>query len=108
MSTVEPETVSSWYEPPIEAQQRQAPSFGEHLKVAALLDPVSQQLSALREEMKELRSVRSEADTGIGPLRQELETFRTFMGYMLADRASNRLASVPKDVIAYHEVLVTA
>lgn len=108
MPTVEPETVSSWYEPPIEAQQRQAPSFGEHLKVAALLDPVNQQLAALREQIKELHSERSEADTGIGPLRQELETFRTFMGDMLADRASQRLASLPKDLRAYHEVLVAA
>ncbi len=108
MPTVEPETVSAWYESPIEDQPRHNPSFGEHLKVAGLLDPVNQQLAALREEMKELRNGRSEADTGIGPLRQELETFRMFMGDMLADRASQRLASLPKDLRAYHEVLMAA
>lgn len=104
----EPEMVSDrpWYEPPVDKQPSAAPSFGEHLKVAALLDPVNQQLAALREELKELRGGRPETDTVIGPLRQELETFRSFMGEVLAERGAQRLSPLPKDLRVYHEALM--
>ncbi len=105
-----PEVVSAnpWYEPPVEEQPFSAPSFKEQFKVAALLDPVNEQLSALREEMKELRSGRTEADSVMTPLRQELETFRLFMGEVMAERATHRLSSLPKDMRVYHEALVAA
>ena len=98
----------SWYEPPIEEQPFTTPSFKEQFKVAALLDPVNEQLAALREEMKELRNGRSEADTVMTPLRQELETFRLFMGEVMAERATQRLSSLPKDLRVYHDALVAA
>jgi len=104
----EPPSSRHWYEPPSEPQSITAPSFGEHLKVAALLDPVTQQLAALREEMQELRGGRSDSDNVIGPLRQELETFRTVMGELLAERATHRLSPLPKDMQRYHEALLTA
>ena len=109
-STVESEPASDrhWYEPPMESKTSTAPSFGEHLKVASLLDPVNEQLAAIREEMKELRSRGSDSPTGIGPLRQELETFRAFMGEMLAERATHRLSSLPKGMHLYYDALVAA
>lgn len=106
-----PEAIAEtpWYEPPpMEEQPISAPSFKEQFKVAALLDPVNEQLAALREEMKELRSGRSEVDTAMTPLRQELETFRMFMGEMMSERATQRLSSLPKDLRVYHEALVAA
>lgn len=97
-----------WYEPPPETQPPSSSSFGDHLKIAALLDPVNQQLAALREEMKDLRNARLEPATMLGPLRQELETVRSLMGEMVAERATHRLASLPKDLHLYHEAMVAA
>ncbi|MDT7041902.1 flagellar biosynthesis protein FlhF [Candidatus Nitronereus thalassa] len=106
----EPEFVAErhWYESSTEAEPLANPSFGEHLKVAALLDPVNQQIADLREEMKELRSGGSDPDTVIGPIRRELESFRALMGEVLADRSAHRLATLPKDMTMYHEALVAA
>ncbi len=99
---------NSWYEPPMDEQPFSAPSFKEQFKVAAILDPVNEQLAALREEMKEIRIGRSEADTVMTPLRQELETFRLLMGEVMAERATQRLSSLPKDMRVYHDALVAA
>ncbi|RMH08765.1 MAG: NACHT domain-containing protein [Nitrospirae bacterium] len=74
--------------------------------MATLLDPLTQQLQALREEIKELRAGKQETDLLLAPLRQELETFRQVIGETLADRASRRVAALPGELTPFYEMLL--
>ena len=94
-----------WYEPPSDTP---IPPFGEHLRVAALLDPVTQQISDLREDLQSLQTKNVDVDVFRSSLKQELDSLRTFVGETLADRGSHRLASLPKELHRHYDSLVRA
>ena len=98
----------SWYEPPNGSGEGASSTFGEHLRVATLPDPVAQQLAALREEMKGLLEGKPKVEVLIESLRQELETIRACIGEALADRTTQRATSLPGDMATYYEALVSA
>ncbi|MEC4673218.1 MAG: flagellar biosynthesis protein FlhF [Nitrospirota bacterium] len=97
-----------WYEPPSDATPPPIPPFGEHLRVAALIDPVSQQIAALREDLQMLQTKNIDVDVFRSSLKQELDSLRSFVGETLADRGSSRLASLPKELHMYYDSLVGA
>ena len=98
----------SWYEPPNGSGEGASSTFGEHLRVATLPDPVAQQLAALREEMKGLLEGKPKVEVLIESLRQELQTIRACIGEALADRTAQRATSLPGDMATYYEALVSA
>lgn len=98
----------SWYEPPNGSGEGASSTFGEHLRVATIPDPVAQQLAALREEMKGLLEGKPKVEVLIESLRQELETIRACIGEALADRTTRRATSLPGDMATYYEALVSA
>ena len=98
----------SWYEPPNGSGEGASSTFGEHLRVATIPDPVAQQLAALREEMKGLLEGKPKVEVLIESLRQELETIRACIGEALADRTTQRATSLPGDMATYYEALVSA
>jgi len=104
----EPGNDQSWYEPPNGSGEGASSTFGEHLRVATIPDPVAQQLAALREEMKGLLEGKPKVEVLIESLRQELETIRACIGEALADRTTQRATSLPGDMATYYEALVSA
>lgn len=98
----------SWYEPPTDAPRTSIPPFGEHLRVAALLDPVTQQIAALREDLHTLQTTSFDTDDLRNSLKQELDSLRSFVGETLANRGSYRLASLPQEIRLYYDILVAA
>ena len=98
----------SWYEPPTDTPRATVPPFGEHLRVAALLDPVTQQIAALREDLQALQTKNFDAEMLRSSLKQELESLRSFVGESLVDRGSHRLESLPKELRHYYDRFVAA
>jgi len=98
----------SWYEPPNEASPPSSPPFGEHLRVAALLDPVTQQIAALREDLQALQTKNFDADMLKSSLKQELDSLRSFVGETLAERGSYLLDSLPHELRPFYDGLVSS
>ena len=55
-------------------------TFSEQLQVATVLDPVTQHLHDMREEIQRLREAQKDPELALGPLRQELEGLRIVVG----------------------------
>ena len=84
------------------------PNFHEQLRMATLLDPLTQQITAVRDELKRLREDRENPETTVGPIRQEIEGLRVIVGEALGDRMRQRLGTLPGDLSGQYENLLTA
>ncbi len=82
-------------------------SFAEALQVATVLDPVTQHLHEMREEIKRLREEQHDPERVLGPLRQELEGLRIVVGEVLGSQMSQRVEGLPGDVIEVYQSLVS-
>lgn len=98
----------SWYEPPASQLTAKAERFSEHLRAASMLEPVSQQLACVREDIKAIREGQGLSDAVLHPLRQEMEQIRGLVEGLLADRAGRKASLLPGDLAVYHDVLVEA
>ena len=81
-------------------------NFEDQLRMATMLDPFTEQLTAVREELQRLREEREDPEMVVGPLRQELEGLRIIVGEALGDRMRNRVQALPGDLTADYEKLV--
>ena len=92
------------YEPPAEKPQQN--NFEDQLRMATMLDPFTEQLTAVREELQRLREEREDPETLVGPLRQDLEGLRVIVGEALGDRMRSRVNNLPGNLSADYERLV--
>ena len=88
------------------AEVERGQSFEDQLRIATMLDPLTQQLTALREEFMQLRQERENPETVVGPLRQELEGLRIVVGEALGDRMRRRVEALPGDLAEEYETLI--
>ncbi len=84
----------------------QTNSFEEQLRMATMLDPFTEQLTAVREELQRLREERADPESVVGPLRQELEGLRIIVGEALGDRMRERVEGLPGDLLSDYEDLI--
>ncbi|MGB0909865.1 MAG: flagellar biosynthesis protein FlhF [Nitrospirales bacterium] len=98
--------VEAVHEPPMPVKN---PSnrFEDQLRMATMLDPFTEQLTAVREELKRLREDREDPEAVVGPLRQELEGLRIIVGEALGDRMRKRVDALPGDLSATYEWMVS-
>ena len=82
-------------------------SFSEALHVATVLDPVTQHLQEMREEIKRLREEQRDPERVLGPLRQELEGLRIVVGEVLGSQMHKRVEGLPGDVMEVYQSLVS-
>jgi flagellar biosynthesis protein FlhF len=82
-------------------------SFSEALQVATVLDPVTQSLHEMREEIQRLREDQRDPERVLGPLRQELEGLRIVVGDVLGSQMSKRVEGLPGDVMDIYQSLVS-
>jgi flagellar biosynthesis protein FlhF len=96
-------------EPPAHepAKPKTDQSFSEALQVATVLDPVTQHLHEMREEIKRLREEQRDPERVLGPLRQELEGLRIVVGEVLGSQMSKRVEGLPGDVMEVYQSLVS-
>jgi len=94
--------------PPVleQAKPKMDQSFSEALHVATVLDPVTQHLQEMREEIKRLREEQRDPERVLGPLRQELEGLRIVVGEVLGSQMSKRVEGLPGDVMEVYQSLV--
>lgn len=102
------ENAKPWYEPPTSGTPGLVPSFGEHLQVASLLEPVTEQLTTLREEMKAIREKEGYAESVLLPLRQDMETMRSMVQGFLSERMGTRASALPPELRMYFEGLTAS
>ena len=101
------ERIQSWYEPPkAEVVEPVSPTFDAHFQAATLLDPLTQQITALREDVKGVQEERADTRAMISPLRQEIEQVRTMMEGLVSDRVGKRAASFPAPLQVYYQALL--
>ena len=91
-------------EPASEAKARD--TFEEQLRMATMLDPFTEQLTAVREELKRLREEREDPEAVVGPLRQELEGLRIIVGEALGDRMRKQIDALPGNLSTDYEGLI--
>lgn len=82
-------------------------SFSEALQVATVLDPVTQHLQELRQEIQRLREEQHEPERVLGSLRQELEGLRIVVGQVLGSQMDKRVEGLPGDVMDVYQSLVS-
>ena len=82
-------------------------SFQDQLRMATMLDPFTEQLTAVREELKRLREERDDPESVVGPLRQELEGLRIIVGEALGDRMRKHVDALPGNLTSDYEALVS-
>lgn len=99
-------TLARYESPKEEAVQLAPPTFEEHFQAATLLDPLTEQLTALRAEVKGMQEGGADTFAMISPLRQEIEQVRTMMEGLVSDRVGSRVASFPAPLQAYYQVLM--
>lgn len=83
-----------------------SPSFSDQLKVATALDPVTQHLKEMREDLQRLREEQHDPERVLGPLRQELEGLRIVVGEALGNQMQKRMEALPADVMPWYQSLV--
>jgi len=83
------------------------PSFSEALQVATVLDPVTQHLQEMRQEIQRLREEQQDPERVLGPLRQELEGLRIVVGQVLGSQMDKRVEGLPGDVMDVYQLLVS-
>lgn len=82
-------------------------SFSEALQVANALDPVTQHLHEMRQEIQRLREEQQDPERVLGPLRQELEGLRIVVGQVLGSQMDKRVDGLPGDVMDVYQSLVS-
>ncbi|MEE8126216.1 MAG: flagellar biosynthesis protein FlhF [Nitrospirales bacterium] len=82
-------------------------TFSEQLQVATVLDPVTQHLHDMREEIQRLREAQKDPELALGPLRQELEGLRIVVGEVLGSQMNKRVEGLPGDMMEYYQRLVS-
>ncbi len=85
----------------------QSRRFEEQLRMATMLDPFTEQLTAVREELQRLREDRENPESVVGPLRQEIEGLRITVGEALGDRMRQQVNALPGDLTTEYERLVS-
>ena len=90
-------------EPP---KTKKEPTFSEQLQVASVLDPVTQHLHDMKEEIQRLRESQKDPEQIVGPLRQELEGLRIVVGEVLESQLHKRVEGLPGDVLGDYQMLV--
>ncbi len=81
-------------------------SFSDQLKVATALDPVTQHLKEMREDLQRLREEQHDPERVLGPLRQELEGLKIVVGEALSNQMQKRMQGLPADVMPLYQSLV--
>ena len=104
----EPNKINTVVNDPVPSpeQTEKETSFDDQLRIATMLDPLTQQLTALSDEFKQFRQERESSESVIGPLRQELEGLRIVVGEALGDRTRKRVESLPGDLAKEYEALI--
>ncbi|MDH3502970.1 MAG: flagellar biosynthesis protein FlhF [Nitrospirota bacterium] len=82
-------------------------SFSEALQVANALDPVTQHLHEMRQEIQRFREEQQDPERVLGPLRQELEGLRIVVGQVLGSQMDKRVEGLPGDVMDVYQSLVS-
>ncbi len=90
-------------EPP---KAKKEATFSEQLQVATVLDPVTQQLHDMKEEIQRLRETQVDPEQTLGPLRQELEGLRIVVGQVLGSQMDKRIEGLPGDLLEDYHALV--
>jgi flagellar biosynthesis protein FlhF len=85
---------------------KKEPTFSEQLQVASVLDPVTQHLHDMKEEIQRLRESQKDPEQALGPLRQELEGLRIVVGEVLESQLHKRVEGLPGDVLGDYQKLV--
>ncbi len=86
---------------------KKEPTFSEQLKVATVLDPVTQHLHDMKEEIQRLRESQKDPEQALGPLRQELEGLRIVVGEVLGSQMQKRVEGLPGDLLEDYQALVS-
>jgi flagellar biosynthesis protein FlhF len=76
------------------------------LKVATVLDPVTQHLQDMKEEIQRLRESQRDPEQALGPLRQELEGLRIVVSEVLGSQMQKRVEGLPGDLLEDYQNLV--
>jgi len=80
--------------------------FDDQLRMATILDPLTQQVQAMREEVRCLREEQGDPEAVIGPMRQEIEGLRLVIGEVLGDRMRQKIGTLPGELGHEYEGLV--
>ncbi|MBA3611785.1 MAG: flagellar biosynthesis protein FlhF [Nitrospirales bacterium] len=91
--------------PPVQAKADH--SFSEALQVANALDPMTQHLHEMRQEIQRLREEQQDPERVLGPLRQELEGLRIVVGQVLGSQMDKRVEGLPGDLMDVYQSLVS-
>jgi len=86
---------------------KKEPTFSEQLKVATVLDPVTQQIHDMKEEIQRLRESQKDPEQALGPLRQELEGLRIVVGEVLGSQMQKRVEGLPGGLLEDYQALVS-
>lgn len=86
---------------------KKEPTFSEQLKVATVLDPVTQHLHDMKEEIQRLRESQRDPEQALGPLRQELEGLRIVVSEVLGIQMQKRVKGLPGDLLEDYQALVS-
>ncbi len=86
---------------------KKEPTFSEQLKVATVLDPVTQHLHDMKEEIQRLRESQKDPEQALGPLRQELEGLRIVVGEVLGSQMQKRVEGLPGGLLEDYQALVS-
>lgn len=81
--------------------------FSEALQVANALDPMTQHLHAMHQEIQRLREEQQDPERVLGPLRQELEGLRIVVGQALGSQMDKRVEGLPGDLMDVYQSLVS-
>ncbi len=93
--------------PEVERPMAKKPAtFSEQLQVATVLDPVTQQLYEMKEEIQRLRETQKDPEQALDPLRQELEGLRIVVGQVLGSQMDKRIEGLPGDLLEDYHALV--
>ena len=86
---------------------KKEPTFSEQLQVATVLDPVTQHLQEMKEELQRLRESQKDPEQVLGPLRQEIEGLRMVVGEVLGSQMYKRVEGLPGDLLEDYQALVS-
>lgn len=90
-----------------QSKAKKGPTFSEQLQVATVLDPVTQHLLEMKEDIQRLRESQKDPEHTLGPLRQELEGLRIVVGEVLGSQMQKRIEGLPGDLLEDYQALVS-
>ncbi len=92
---------------PEQPKTKKEPTFSEKLQVATVLDPVTQQLQDMKEEIQRMRESQKDPEQTLGTLRQEIEGLRVVVGEALGSQMQKRVEGLPGDLLQDFQSLVS-